>query len=797
MSVDGVPNVKACTERVRAGMKVKSQNCWPSLEHDIFSVIDKIGRFLPVGFYYKTFINPPIEWSRVEWIIRRLTGLGDIEEEIASATGKGPKDGRSIHFSSFEHLNLQADVAVIGGGPCGIFAAVEATNAGARVVLVDDQPALGGHLRYSGETLSIDVATGEGAYSGLKSSAVASTLEKAVRDRPNMTVLDNSTAFGIYESNLIGIVRGNSVIRLRAEQLVFATGAHEFPSVFQNNDLPEVFLGRGIQRLVNLYGVIPGKRAVVVSNNDSGLGVARTLMDAGVKLEAYIDSRKAVGAPETLTGIHDLNIAIMQGKVAGLSAAVNLPAMERSSELKVEYQRKSLETYSRLVSQYEGKYREGMKRTRGPDVLVVEYPGSDKMRKRFVCVCEDVVAKDISLATFEGFDDIETLKRYSTVTMGPCQGKMCSMPSLHLCSRVTGRSIAQTGRTVSRPPYVPVAMGALAGAELHPVKLTGIHYKHIELGARIMDMGEWKRPHVYTSVEGEYKAVRESVGVIDVSTLGRLDVKGRDAGKLLDFVYSHIFCTLKVGKSRYGVICDDAGIVLDDGTVTRLSETHYFITTTTGNVEFVEEWLVWWATAQRLDAYITNVTAGLCAVNVAGPKARDLLRKLTTVDLSSGAFPYMNSAEGEVAGVPCILLRIGFVGETGWEIHFPADFGEYFWDTLLEAGKEFGVKPFGVETQRVLRLEKKHVIVGQDTDALSNPFEADMAWTVKFEKEDFVGKAALVAAEKKEPERMLVGFVMKDSMVAHDGDQVFSQDGSRHIGFVTSSRFSPQVGRCG
>jgi len=213
---------------------------------------------------------------------------------------------------------------------------------------------------------------------------------------------------------------------------------------------------------------------------------------------------------------------------------------------------------------------------------------------------------------------------------------------------------------------VPVAMGALAGAELHPAKLTGIHYKHIELGARIMDMGEWKRPHVYTSVEEEYKAVRESVGVIDVSTLGRLDVKGRDAGKLLDFVYTHIFSTLKVGKSRYGVICDDAGIVLDDGTVTRLSETHYFITTTTGNVEFVEEWLVWWATALRLDAYITNVTAGLGAVNVAGPKARDLLRKLTTVDLSSGAFPYMNSAEGEVAGVPCILLRIGFVGETGW-----------------------------------------------------------------------------------------------------------------------------------
>ncbi len=892
MSVDGVPNVKACTEKVREGMKVKSQNCWPSLEHDVFSIIDKIGRFLPVGFYYKTFINSPIQWSRVEGIIRRLTGLGSIEEELALTSNPGSK-GEENPSDAFEHVHILADVAVIGGGPSGIFAALEASNAGARVVVVDDQPVLGGHFRYSGGALTIDLATGEGGYSGLKSSDLASILDKAVRDRPNVMVLNNATAFGIYESNLVGVVQGKRVVRLRTDQLVLATGAHEFPSVFQNNDLPGVFLGMGLQRLINLYGVIPGKRAVVVSNNDSGPGAACTLMDAGVRIEAYVDARKALDESQELarlknakvqiilgcavkeargtkrvssvvigeidgsgkvvpgtervlscdlvslssgfeteawlltqtgsqtvydelleefvpgelkpsvyacgdlTGVHDVNVAIIQGKVAGLSATLNVPARDRtSSEIKTEHQRKSLDTYSTLVSQFENRYRERIARTKGPPILAVDYPGSEKMQKMFVCVCEDVVAKDISLATFEGFDDIETLKRYSTVTMGPCQGKMCSIPSLYLCGRATGRSIAQTGRTVSRPPYVPVSMGALSGAELHPVKLTAMHYKHLELGARIMDMGEWKRPHIYTSVEDEYKAVREGVGIIDVSTLGRLDVKGRDAGKLLDFVYTHIFSTLKVGKSRYGVICDDAGIILDDGTVTRLSEGHYFITTTTGNIDFVEQWLGWWATALKLDAHVTNVTAGLAAVNVAGPKARDLLRKLTTIDLSAEAFPYMNSAEGNVAGVPCILLRIGFVGETGWEIHFPAEVGEYFWDSLLEAGKEFGVKPFGVETQRVLRLEKKHVIVGQDTDALSNPFEADMAWTVKFEKDDFIGKPALRAAEKKESERRLVGFVMKNSAVAHDGDQVFSSDGRRHIGFVTSSRFSPQLGKC-
>ena len=309
-------------------------------------------------------------------------------------------------------------------------------------------------------------------------------------------------------------------------------------------------------------------------------------------------------------------------------------------------------------------------------------------------------------------------------------------------------------------------------------------------------MGAWKRPLVYSSVESECKAVRERVGIIDVSTLGRLDLKGTDAPKLLDFIYTHNFSTLKPGKSRYGVICDDAGIILDDGTVTRLSEDHYFVTTTTGNVDFVEQWMTWWATTLGLDAHVTNVTAGLAAVNVAGPKARELLKKLTAIDLSTEAFPYMNGAEGLIAGVPCIMLRIGFVGETGWEIHFPAEFGDYFWDNLMEAGKEFEVRPFGVEAQRILRLEKKHVIVGQDTDALSSPYEADMAWVVKLEKQDFVGKAALQALQKNPGDRRLVGFVMADSSVAHDGDQVYSSDGRSLTGVVTSSRLSPYVGKC-
>jgi sarcosine oxidase subunit alpha len=894
MQVDGRPNIRACIEPIREGIKVKHQNAWPSLNHDFFSIIEKIDRFLPVGFYYKTFINFPVEWHRVEGMIRKITGLGSVKEEIASweEREKKLKDGED---EAFEHQYLQTDIAIVGGGPAGIVAALEASSLGAKVTLIDDQPSLGGHLRYSDDLLEIDAATGEEVYSESRGYDVADKLMKSVSLHKGLEVLTGATVFGFYESNLLGIVQGGKMIKLRAKEVIIASGAHEYLTVFQKNDLPGIFLSRGLQRLIKLYGVKPGESVVIVANNDGGLSIARTLIEAGIRISAYADARhnidsqlrnmellkkanvpillgyavkeahgskkvrevtliridqdgQAIDGSETrfscdvlclangleadsslltqagckikydealgefvpsehkpsihscgdVTGIHVLNSIFLQGKVSGLTAALNLISDEKVlEEPRVQHARRNLELYSKKLNETEQSYQKIVSLQPRRSVIAISgYRDQERMKRRFVCICEDVAEKDISQAIDEGFDDIETLKRYSTLSMGPCQGKMCMVPSIAVCARQTGRNLAETGRTVSRPPYQPISMGALAGAEYHPVKLTPMHHKHLELGAKMMDMGEWKRPHTYDSVEEEYRAVRERVGIIDVSTLGRLDVKGRDAPKLLDFVYTHIFSKLQIGKSRYGVICDDAGTILDDGTVTRLSDDHYFITTTTGNIEFVEQWLSWWATVLRLDAYITNVTSGLAAINVAGPRARDLLKKLTDINLLTEAFPYMNSAEALVAGVPCILLRIGFVGETGWEIHFPAEHGEYFWNKLMEAGKEFGIKPFGVEAQRILRLEKKHIIVSQDTDALSNPYESDMGWIVKLEKEDFIGKAALRLLQKKGVDRNLIGFVMQNSRVAHDGDQVYSSDGLKLVGVVTSSRFSPVNKRC-
>ena len=306
-------------------------------------------------------------------------------------------------------------------------------------------------------------------------------------------------------------------------------------------------------------------------------------------------------------------------------------------------------------------------------------------------------------------------------------------------------------------------------------------------------MGQWRRPHHYTTVEQECRAVRERVGMIDVSTLGKLDVQGRDAGKLLDRVYTNTHSNLAVGRTRYGVVCSDSGVIMDDGTVSRIGQDRFYITTGTGNTDLMEEWFKWWSAGSEGCVHVSNVTAAYAAVNVAGPRARDLLKKLTDTDLAAESFTYMTHREAVVAAVPVRMIRVGFVGETGWELHCPAEYGEHLWSTIMEAGLEFGIAPFGVEAQRVLRLEKKHIIPAQDTDAVSNPLEADMAWVARLQKDDFIGKQGLRAVQERGIRHSLVGFVMDDSILPRDGDPVVAE--GQPVGRVTSSRYSPALGR--
>ncbi len=380
------------------------------------------------------------------------------------------------------------------------------------------------------------------------------------------------------------------------------------------------------------------------------------------------------------------------------------------------------------------------------DVAVAPAVSGAGRGKCFACFCEDVTSKDVHLSIEEGYDSIELSKRYTTVTMGPCQGRMCQLPSVRLMAQETGQSLGDVGTTTARPPWVSVPMGILGGRPVEPAKRSAIHDRHRKLGATIKWAGDWRRAYDYGDPEGEALNVNRAAGLIDVSTLGKLIVRGPDAAEFLDRLYPNRFSNLKQGRIRYGVISSDAGRIVDDGTICRIDDETFYVTTTSSGAGTVEEWFSWWLADWGDQVQLTDVTQGLAAVNLAGPKAREIMAAVSDLDCSNEAFAYLDGKQARIAGVECLILRIGFVGEVGYEIHFPSAYGEHVWDALMAAGETHGLRPFGLEPQRILRLQKMHILVGQDTDSESTPFGAAMPWIVKLDKEqDFIGKWALAA----------------------------------------------------
>ena len=758
MNVDGVPNIRACVTPARSGMLVKHQNARPSLDFDYLSIAQRFDWMMPVGWYYKNFTNPRA-WHLAEKQIRKVAGLGD-------------PPAPDFPQAAYEHSHVHADVAVVGGGRAGSIAALAEAEAGAHVVLIDDQPT---------STLATD---------------------------GNLTVLARSYCFGLYEGNLLGVVQRDPhpgarerLVHVRAKRVIVATGAYETPLIFRNNDLPGIMLSSAVARLILRHGIRPGTRAVIISNDAGDSDIAAELRNIGTAVAAVVPpdevieaaGSKHVAGLRTSRGDFECDLVVMCGQRipnAGLlsQAGARLDWREAAGAFIPS-------VFPPGVSGAGDVLGTDLKAAAG-----LPAAPSTNNKRTFVCLCNDVTTQDLCDSIAEGFDHIELLKRYTTTTMGPCQGRMCQLQALGICARETGSSIPDTGLTTARPPNPGVTLGALGGARHHPIRRTPMHYQHDDLGAEWMDMGDWKRPRYYRHdglrterecVHQEYEAVRRRVGIIDVSTLGKLSLTGRDGGRLLDKVYTHRFSDLKPGRVRYAVLCDESGVMLDDGTISRQSEDEYFITTTTGNLDFVEQWLAWWLAGSGLDARVTNLTSSLAAVNLAGPNAREVLSSLTACELSNAAFPYMACRSAEIAGVSAVLLRIGFVGETGWEIHYPAEYGEHLWSAIMEAGKPHGIRPFGVEAQRLLRLEKRHVIVGVDTDALTNPFEAGMAWVVKDDKPDFIGKAPLASARGEPPVQRLIGFEMTAGALPEDGAAILVNGAL--AGRVTSARYSPAV----
>ena len=778
MNVDDVPNVRVCTTPAKAGMNVTPQNVFPSLKFDWLAILQKLDWLMPVGWYYKIFTHHLI-WAMVAPLIRKAAGLGKAPPTISNFPQTTP---------TYDHSYIHTDVAIIGGGSTGLTAAIKSAKQGFRCVRIDDQVELGGYLRFDPSDAN-----------------QKENLVQQVISEERIEILSHSSCFGLYEDRLLGVVQlpdndknRESVTHIRADRVIVATGTFEAPLLFENNDLVGVMLSSGVERLISLYAITPGRQAVLIGDGPRAERVTSLLRHAGTEVVSLVHPDQVVSAvgSKQVTGIQTLTTRIDCDLIVVCGHLIPNAGLLHQAGADLEW----AENRGAFLPTHLPPNIDAVGDVTGADIApATKLPSAHVDSKRcYVCFCEDVTTSDLRTAIDEGFDQIETLKRYTTVSMGPCQGKMCQISSIEICAHESKRSMGETGVTTSRPPNPSVSLGALAGPRHLPVKKSPLHAEHEVLDAVWMNMGDWKRPLYYSQtrnftmqacIEREYRAVRERVGVIDISPLGKIEVKGRDAGKLLNLVYTHRFDDLKVGRVRYAVICDETGIILDDGTISHLSDEHYFLTTTTGNTEFVVQWLEWWLIDTDWDVHVINVTGGRSSINVAGPKAREVLSKLTDVDLDSNTFKYMMCHQAEVADAPATLLRIGFVGEMGWEIHVPADYGVHVWKSVLEAGSPHDILPFGVEAQRVLRLEKQHLIVGVDTDAMSNPYDAAMPWVIKLDKPDFIGKDSLKALQSAPIHERLIGFTMINGTHLPEDGAALVQAGAP-VGRVTSARYS-------
>jgi len=873
------PNLRATQIELYAGLQAFSQNRWPSLRFDTGEINDLLSRLLPSGFYYKTFMWPKRAWMSYEHFIRRAAGLG-----------RAP-DGPDPDY--YDKMHVHCDVLVAGGGPAGLAAALAAARTGARVILADEQAEFGGALLACGEQINDKPAM----------EWVAATVEE-LQSFDEVRLLSRSTVAGYYDDNYLTVVERVSdhlpvttpahgprqrLWKVRAAQVVLATGAHERPLVFRDNDRPGVMLASAAQAYLNRYAVRAGSQVVAVTNNDSAYGVACDLSDAGIQV-TMVDLRRqpsdgrrtllrergvellaghAVLGTSGRTRVSAVEVAPRNAEGDGYSGATRTipcdllcmsggwnPAVHLFSQsrgrLAYDQQKACFvpgESFQaeRSVGSASGAFelayvlsegREAGKaaasaagfRKRGSAVsprvdldeespmepvwVLPQRAGGAPLSKHFVDFQNDVTAADIGLAAREGYRSVEHLKRYTTTGMGTDQGKTANVNALAILGKQLGVDISAVGTTTFRPPYTPVTFGVLAGRDIgelaDPVRMTPVHAWHLEHGAEFEDVGQWKRPWYYPrsgesmhqAVNRECLATRNAIGILDASTLGKIDIQGPDSAELLDRIYTNNWKSLGEGRCRYGLMCGEDGMLFDDGVTTRLGEHHYLMTTTSGNAARVLGWLEEWLQTEwpELDVYCNSVTEQWCTVGIAGPLARDLLADLSdSIDLGADAFPFMSCRHGVVAGIPARVMRVSFTGELSYEISVAANYGMGLWTTLMGAGRKYGITPFGTEAMHVLRAEKGFIIAGQDSDGTVTPADLGMSWALSKSK-DFIGKRSMGRPDSVRTDRkQLVGLLTDDAReVLPEGGQIVETAASappvKMIGHVTSSYYSANLG---
>ena len=872
------PNLVATQVELYEGLVAHSVNVSPSVDFDFRAIHGWFARLMPPGFFYKTFMWPAGFWRRYEHQIRKAAGFGVVPD------ASDPDD--------YDHMNVHCDVLVVGGGPAGLAAAVEAGRTDARVILVDERSDLGGSLL--GGPVQINQAP---------ASEWAAAMAAELATMTEVRVLTRTTAVGYYEHNfLLALERctdhltpGQSqgprqrLWRIRARQVVLATGAIERPLVFSNNDRPGIMLASGVSEYINRYSVLPGSRAVVFTNNDSAYQTAYDLLEAGASVEMIVDARapgectaraqergfevinqhvvfntkgkkrirgvqlkslsvdgRAVSGPVRIV---DCDLLAVSG---GWSPTVQLHAQARGkprydaqracfvpsepvqAERSVGAARGSFDLGACLAEGLEGGaaaaqaagYGEGTPTLPLPVVdplvgdpirplWVVPSPASmSRAPKQFVDSQMDVTSADILVAAREGYDSIEYVKRYTTLGMGPDQGKLGNVNGIAVLAQHLGTDLGSIGTTTFRPMYTPVACGVMSGGEqqdlFDPIRKTSIHEWHVQRGALFENVGQWKRPWYFPrsdesleeAVNRECLAVRRSAGVLDASTLGKIDIQGPDANLFLNRVYTNPFLKVPVGRCRYGLMLDENGMVIDDGVTARLGENHYLMHTTTGGAAHIMSWLELWLQTEwpELKVYMTSVTDHWATVSVCGPKSRQIVEELCDdIDFSDDAFPFMAVREGTVDGIPARIFRISFTGELTYEININANSGRQVWEAVMSVGEKFEITPFGTEAMHILRAEKGYIIVGQDTDGSVTPVDLGLDHMVGKNK-DFLGKRSLFRSYLvREDRKQFVGLLTEEPReVLPEGGQIVDDPSAPPprpmLGHVTSSYYSAALG---
>ncbi|TIM11267.1 sarcosine oxidase subunit alpha [Mesorhizobium sp.] len=860
------PNTKATTAELYDGLEVASQNRWPSLRHDLMAVNQLFSPIFVAGFYYKTFMWPAKFWEAVyEPAIRRAAGLG-------RAAGVVDPD-------HYDKTWAHCDVLIAGSGPAGLAAALAAGRSGARVILCEEDFALGGRLLADGGTID-----------GVPAAEWISRTLAELASLPDVRIMTRTTLFGVYDGGTYGAIeRVNDHLpsppehqvrqrlwRIVAKRSIVAAGAIERPIVFAGNDTPGVMMASAMRTYIARYAATPAKRIALFTNNEDGWRTVEAALDAGLQIAAVVDARPDVSAAHRALAAK-AGFAVLNGFVSGVDGGkdgVRKISVALAGGARAEVEADGLAVSGGwnpavgLTSYHRGRpkwqddisafvpdgappgmvaagaangafglgacLRQGFSagaaaaQSAGHSGSAGAPPVADDeafsltplwhvagKRKAFVDYQHDVTAADIELAQREGFESVEHLKRYTTLGMATDQGKTSNVAGLAIMAALSGKSIPETGTTIYRPPYVPVAIGAFAGhhrdENFHATRLTPSHHWAAEQRAVFVDTGLWKRAQWYPragekdwleSVTREVKAVRGGVGFCDVSTLGKIDVHGPDAGAFLDRVYINTFSNLAVGKARYGLMLREDGMVYDDGTTSRLAEDHYFLTTTTAkagpvmqHLEFCRQVLF-----PQFDVQLTSVSDQWAQFSIAGPKTRDLLGEIVdpAEDLSNEGFPFMGARQVALrGGIRARLFRISFSGEMAFEISVPARYGDALVRNLMIAGKQFGATPYGTEALGVMRIEKGHV-AGPELNGTTTAADLGLGKMMSTKK-DFVGRVmarreALVAPDRQvvvgikstdRARRLRSGahIIPKAEIPGPDNDQ----------GYVTSVCFSPTL----